>query len=63
MKVTLKAARVNANISQQAMAELLGVSSCTLRSWENDKTFPDAVQLARMCHVYHVSMDDIILPA
>lgn len=63
MKVTLRAARVNANISQQTMAKELGVSSCTLRSWENDKTFPDAVQLARMCRMYNVSMDDIILPA
>lgn len=62
MEVTLKAARINAHISQQRMADTIGVSTTTLRSWENDRTFPDAVQLRRMCRLYNVKMDDIILP-
>lgn len=58
-KISLKAARVNAGLSQKAAAKALGVSNQTLCKWENGKTFPDAKQIAALCELYGVSYDDV----
>lgn len=58
-KISLKAARVNANLSQKAAAKALGVSNQTLCKWEKGKTFPDAQQVDALCKLYGVSYDDI----
>ena len=41
-KISLKAARVNAGVSQKEAAILLQISNKTLSSWENGDTFPSA---------------------
>lgn len=62
MKVSMKAMRVNANMSQEKAAETLGITKRTLQSWENYDTFPTAVQFYQLCKAYGCSMDDIFLP-
>lgn len=61
MKVSLKAMRVNANLTQKEVAKAMGVSPNTLVHWENDHTSPDAIQLSKLCNLYGCKMDDIIL--
>ena len=56
-KITLKAARVNANLSQQDAAERIGVAVSTLRNWEAGKTFPTQPKIETMCEVYGISFD------
>ena len=56
-KITLKAARVNANLSQSDAAEKIGVAVSTLRNWESGKTFPRQPQIEKMCEVYGVPFD------
>lgn len=56
-KITLKAARVNANLSQQDAAERIGVAVSTLRNWEAGKTFPTQPKIEKMCEVYGISFD------
>lgn len=58
-KITLAAARVNAGFSQVEAAKKIGVSSRTLSSWENGKTFPDAKQLMFLCSLYNWPVDGI----
>ena len=60
-KISLKAARVNANLSQGEAAEHVGVATSTLRNWENGITYPDAVQFMTLCNLYGVSCDNIFL--
>ena len=60
LKITLKAARVNAGLSQKYVADTLGISNKTLSSWENGDTFPSAKYIALLCELYNVSYDDII---
>lgn len=60
MKVTLKATRINNNMTQEEAAEKIGVSRCTLANWENMKTFPNAEQIKKIESIYSVSYDDII---
>lgn len=40
-KISLKAARVNANLSQEEAARLIGVCKATLQNYEKGETVPD----------------------
>ena len=62
MKVSIKALRVNAELSQQEAADKIGVAPRTLQNWENGVTYPTAVQLVSICSVYNCTMADISLP-
>lgn len=56
-KITLKAARVNAKLTQQKAAAKVGVSVGTLRNWEAGKTFPRQPQIEKLCEVYCIPFD------
>lgn len=58
-QITLKAARVNANLSQKEAAKTLNVAPSTLRNWESGKTFPRQDQIVAMCELYNVAFDNI----
>ena len=62
MKVTLKAMRVNAGLTQTEAATAFGVTKRTLHSWESGKTYPTIRQLFEMCEKYGCTVDDIFLP-
>lgn len=58
-KISLKAARVNAGYSQKEAATHLGISNCTLCSWENGKTYPGQPMIEKICKLYGVTYDMI----
>lgn len=58
-KMSIRAARVNVNLSQKEAADYLGVSNKTLCSWENGGTFPPADKIPAICNLYGVSYDDL----
>lgn len=60
LKISLKAARVNANLSQKDAARELNVSNKTLTNWENGKSFPSAEKIDALCKLYKLSYDNII---
>jgi transcriptional regulator with XRE-family HTH domain len=60
--MTIKAARVNAKLTQRQVCDVLGVAVSTLIHWEQDETFPTAVQLKKLCEMYGCKMDDIFIP-
>lgn len=60
MGFTLKALRVNKNITQAEAGLELGVTSDTISSWENGKSFPNVPQIEKIKELYGVSYDDII---
>ena len=59
VKITLKAARVNAGLTQKDVAERLGISNKTLCSWENGITTPNVHQVQSLCDLYGVSYDNL----
>lgn len=61
MQISLKAARVNAELSQQSVAEKLKISKSTLASWEKGRTFPSVIQMQKLCEIYQMTLDDIFL--
>lgn len=60
--ISLRAARVDAELSQAAAAKRVGVSERTISKWEAGITHPTAVQLVALCNLYGRSLDDIRLP-
>lgn len=62
MKVSLKALRVNADMTQDAAAKALEITTRTLQNWESYETFPTAQQLLKICNVYGCELGDIFLP-
>ena len=60
VRLTLKAARVNAGLDQKTAAEKLGISNKTLSSWEKGKTVPSIPQVEKICALYKVSYDNLI---
>ena len=62
MKVSLKAARVNANLTQEDVANKLHKGKQTIINWENGKTNIDLANFLALCDLYNASKDDILLP-
>lgn len=59
MKITLKAARVNAGMTQREAAKAINVSRISIQSWENGWTNISAVNLLKLCKLYNVTPEDI----
>lgn len=57
---SLFCARKKSGLSQEEVAEKLGVSRQTISKWETDETLPDIRQSKRMAVLYHVSLDELI---
>jgi len=60
MAITLKAARVNKNLSQKEAAKLLKLSEYTLSNYERGISFPDVPVIKRIEEIYGLSYNDII---
>ena len=60
-KISLAAARVNANLSQDEAAKKIGVSRDTLRNYESGKTVPRWETVRKIEEVYHFPADYIFL--
>lgn len=59
MAITLKAARVNAGLTQKEAAEKLGIALDTLINYEAGRTFPAVPTIQKIESLYHVSYNDI----
>ena len=58
-KISMAAARVNAEMTQKEAASALNVSTQTLRSWENGLTMPSVAKAEEMAKLYKYPMDFI----
>ena len=44
----IKAARLEKKLTQEQVAEILGVSRQTISNWENEKSYPDIISVIKM---------------
>lgn len=58
--VKIKNARIKSNLTQEQVAEFLGVSRQTISNWETEKTYPDIVSVVKMSDLYHISLDHLL---
>ncbi len=61
-KLPLKALRARVDLTQQQVAEKVGVDRLTYGKWENYQTFPDAPQLIRLSEIFECSLDAFYFP-
>ena len=57
---SLYKARKRTGLSQEEVAEKLGVSRQTISKWETNETLPDIRQSKQMAQLYHLSLDELI---
>ena len=53
-------ARKEAGLSQEQVAEKLGVSRQTISKWETNETIPDIFQAKKLAVIYDVSLDKLV---
>lgn len=59
-EITLAGARVNAGLSQEKVAETLGISVNTLIAWEKGNSEPKITQARSLAKLYKVPLDCLI---
>jgi len=58
-KISLAAARVNANLTQREAAKRIGISRAALQSYEAGTTVPNIVICRKIEAVYHIPIANI----
>ena len=56
----IKVARLGKNLTQEQVAEFLGVTRQTISNWENGKTYPDIINVIKMSEYYDISLDELL---
>ena len=56
----LQNARKEAGLSQEELAEQLGVSRQAVSKWENDSGYPEMEKMIRLSQIYQVSLDYLV---
>lgn len=62
LQITLAAARVNAGLKQDEVAQKLHVSKTTILNWEKGKVRPSFSDVQTLSSIYHIPVDNIFLP-
>lgn len=59
-KNNLKAIRLEREMTQKNVYELLGVSANCYASWEQGRTQPDIESIKKLCKIFNVSADYLL---
>ena len=61
-EISIKAARVNAGMSQKQLAEKLGVTSATVSLWERGKVAMKPAYFYAVSQLTGISVDHLVCP-
>jgi len=56
----LKDSRTKLQLSQEEVAEKLNITRQTLSNWENNKSYPDILNIIELSNLYPISIDELI---
>lgn len=62
IQISLKAARVNAGMTQEEVAKAMHISKQTIINWEKGKTTPAIADIEMISKLYKISRENIFLP-
>ena len=57
----LKSARESKHLTQQQVADTINVTRQAVSQWENGKSAPDLETLKRLCSLYEITPNDLLL--
>ena len=63
IQISLAAARVNAKMTQQDVAEKMHISKQTIVNWEKGKSVPRIPEMEMLSRLYNIPQDYIFLPS
>lgn len=47
-------------MTQEYVAEVLGVSRQTISNWENSRSYPDIERIVKLSDIYELSLDELL---
>ena len=56
----LKNARAKSGLTQEKVAEEIGVSRQSMSNWENGRSYPDIISVIKLSDLYSVSLDELL---
>lgn len=56
----LKEARIRSGLTQEKVAEEIKVSRQTISNWENEKSYPDIINVIDLSNLYATTLDDLL---
>ncbi|MCI8483465.1 MAG: helix-turn-helix transcriptional regulator [Lachnospiraceae bacterium] len=62
IQISLAAARVNAGLTQNDVAEKINVSKQTIINWEKGRVTPGIPEIEMLSRIYEIPQDNIFLP-
>jgi DNA-binding XRE family transcriptional regulator len=62
LQISMAAARVNANMTQDDIAREMHISKQTVINWEKGRIIPNIAQFEMYCRLCGISKDNIFLP-
>ena len=62
-QISLRAARVNANLTQDDVAKRMGKTRQTVVNWENGKYIPGIPELEMLSKTYNIPVAAVAIPA
>lgn len=51
--------RKKCKLSQEDLAEKLGITRQTISNWELNETSPDLKQASKLCDIFNISLDEL----
>ena len=61
LKISLKAARVNAGMTQDDVCKKMHITQATLRNWESGRVNIPFISLTALSNLYNMPVDNIFL--
>ena len=55
----IKAKRRDCDLTQEELANMLGVSKAAVSKWENNESYPDITTLPKISRLFHITMDEL----
>ena len=55
----IKAKRSERGLTQEELANMLGVTKAAVSKWENSESFPDITTLPQIAQLFHITMDEL----
>lgn len=62
IQISLAAARVNAKLTQEEVANRMKIGKRTIINWEKGAAMPSFADLNMLSEIYGISVDNIFLP-
>lgn len=55
----IRSKRRERNLTQEELANILGITKAAVSKWENEESYPDITMLPQIAQLFHITMDEL----